>query len=109
MEDALTIEANVARSAAEAELAHVLGLSVTTPEEKRIALETLKALSAKHRELETRRKEITAPMDLAKKRVMSLFKPALEKLDVAISTHSIGGLSENDFVLAARIDRLASP
>jgi 4a-hydroxytetrahydrobiopterin dehydratase len=29
------------------------------------------------------------------------------RLDVALSTHSIGGLSQNDFVLAARIDRLA--
>jgi|SRR5690349_21179040 len=28
-------------------------------------------------------------------------------LDVAVSTHSIGGLSENDFILAAKIDLLA--
>lgn len=28
------------------------------------------------------------------------------RLDVALSTHSIGGLSKNDFILAARIDRL---
>jgi 4a-hydroxytetrahydrobiopterin dehydratase len=30
------------------------------------------------------------------------------RLTVALSTHSIGGLSLNDFILAARIDRLAS-
>jgi len=29
------------------------------------------------------------------------------KLEIALSTHSIGGLSENDFILAAKIDRLA--
>ncbi|HTF89099.1 MAG TPA: 4a-hydroxytetrahydrobiopterin dehydratase [Planctomycetota bacterium] len=29
------------------------------------------------------------------------------KLEVALSTHSVGGLSMNDFVLAARIDQLA--
>src|SRR5688572_18458377 len=28
------------------------------------------------------------------------------RLDVAISTHSIGGLSHNDFILTAKIDRL---
>ncbi|HVR35797.1 MAG TPA: 4a-hydroxytetrahydrobiopterin dehydratase [Methylomirabilota bacterium] len=30
------------------------------------------------------------------------------KVKVAISTHSIGGLSENDFILAARIDQIQS-
>jgi 4a-hydroxytetrahydrobiopterin dehydratase len=34
---------------------------------------------------------------------------AFGRLDVALSTHSIGGLSRNDFVLAAGIDRLAEP
>jgi 4a-hydroxytetrahydrobiopterin dehydratase len=29
------------------------------------------------------------------------------KLEIALTTHSVGGLSLNDFVLAARIDRLA--
>jgi len=28
-------------------------------------------------------------------------------LDVALTTHAIGGLSENDFILAAKIDQLA--
>lgn len=28
------------------------------------------------------------------------------KLRIGTSTHSVGGLSENDFILAARIDRL---
>jgi 4a-hydroxytetrahydrobiopterin dehydratase len=29
------------------------------------------------------------------------------KVEVELSTHSIGGLSENDFILAAKIDALA--
>jgi len=29
------------------------------------------------------------------------------RLDIRFSTHSIGGLSRNDFIRAARIDRLA--
>jgi hypothetical protein len=82
--EAITIEADVAANAAQAELLHVLSLPVGTPEEKRVALESLKQLSARHRELEKRRKELTAPIDESKKRVMSLFRPALEKLDKAI-------------------------
>ena len=29
-------------------------------------------------------------------------------LDVSLTTHAIGGLSENDFILAAKIDRLSA-
>src|ERR1700679_3565612 len=29
------------------------------------------------------------------------------KVDVTLSTHAIGGLSENDFILAAKIDEIA--
>lgn len=29
------------------------------------------------------------------------------KVEIELSTHSIGGLSENDFILAAKIDALA--
>ena len=31
------------------------------------------------------------------------------RLVVSLTTHAIGGLSRNDFVLAAKIDRLANP
>lgn len=31
------------------------------------------------------------------------------KLKVDLSTHAIGGLSENDFILAAKIDRVSEP
>ncbi len=30
-------------------------------------------------------------------------------LDVSLTTHAIGGLSENDFILAAKIDQLPRP
>jgi len=30
-----------------------------------------------------------------------------DRLDVVLTTHAIGGLSENDFIVAAKIDRLA--
>lgn len=30
-------------------------------------------------------------------------------MDVSVTTHAIGGLSENDFILAAKIDQLADP
>lgn len=31
------------------------------------------------------------------------------RLGISMSTHSIGGLSDNDFILAAKIDRLINP
>ncbi len=31
-----------------------------------------------------------------------------KKVKITLSTHSIGGLSENDFILAAKIDKLLS-
>ena len=34
------------------------------------------------------------------------FSVHYSKLDVTLWTHAIGGLSENDFILAAKIDRL---
>jgi 4a-hydroxytetrahydrobiopterin dehydratase len=34
------------------------------------------------------------------------FSVDYSKVDVTIWTHAIGGLSENDFILAAKIDRL---
>jgi 4a-hydroxytetrahydrobiopterin dehydratase len=34
------------------------------------------------------------------------FRVRWNRVDVTLSTHAIGGLSENDFILAAKIDRL---
>jgi len=35
------------------------------------------------------------------------FRVRYNLLEVSLSTHAIGGLSENDFILAAKIDQLA--
>lgn len=35
-----------------------------------------------------------------------LFIHSYKKLRITLSTHAIGGLSENDFILAAKIDKL---
>jgi hypothetical protein len=84
MEDAVSIEANVATNEATTELEHVLGLSVETPDQRRVALETLKQLSERHRSLDKRRKELTAPIDESKKRIIALFREPLTKLEAAI-------------------------
>ena len=36
-----------------------------------------------------------------------LFAVDIDKVDVELWTHAIGGLSENDFILAAKLDRVA--
>jgi len=36
-----------------------------------------------------------------------VFTVNLDKVDVELWTHAIGGLSENDFILAAKLDRAA--
>ncbi len=48
-----------------------------------MAGEELKTIKAKFKELEDRRKKITAPMDKAKKEVMDLFRKPLEMLEQA--------------------------
>jgi 4a-hydroxytetrahydrobiopterin dehydratase len=37
-----------------------------------------------------------------------VFTVAIEEVYVELWTHAIGGLSENDFILAAKLDRLAA-
>lgn len=34
---------------------------------------------------------------------------AFRRLTITLSTHAVGGLSDNDFILAAKIDRLLRP
>lgn len=43
----------------------------------------LKEIKNRYKELDDKRKEITAPLDVAKKAVMNLFKPILENLEEA--------------------------
>lgn len=85
-DDAMRIEAELAARDAQAESAHITALTIDTPEEFRIGLAALKELSAKHRELETKRKEATKPLDDAKKAIMAWFRPAVDSLDGAIRT-----------------------
>lgn len=37
-----------------------------------------------------------------------VFTVDIDKVDVALWTHAIGGLSDNDFILAAKLDRAAA-
>ena len=37
------------------------------------------------------------------------FRVRYSRLDLELTTHAIGGLSENDFILAAKIDELVVP
>jgi 4a-hydroxytetrahydrobiopterin dehydratase len=37
-----------------------------------------------------------------------VFTVDFDKVDVEVWTHAIGGLSENDFILAAKLDRVAT-
>jgi hypothetical protein len=50
-------------------------------EDRNLLAESLKEISAQKRQLEALRKTITRPMDDAKKRVMSLFRTPIERLD----------------------------
>ncbi len=47
-----------------------------------------------------------APLAEAEDHHPDLHLTGYRKLTIALSTHAIGGLSENDFILAAKIDQL---
>ena len=49
-----------------------------------------------------------APIAQAEDHHPDLHLTRYKRLTIELSTHSIGGLSENDFILAAKIDRLYS-
>jgi len=57
--------------------------TIDSPEMYEIAGEELRAIKAKYKTLEDRRKAITGPMDKAKKEVMDLFRKPLETLEKA--------------------------
>lgn len=82
--EAVRIEADLAKTQALAEKEHASALTVTTPEEYRVAVEALKQASAKHREIDAARKKATGPLDVAKKQIQEWFRPALDNLDGAI-------------------------
>lgn len=53
-------------------------VNITTHEQYEAAAEFLKAVKAKAKELDTKRKSLTAPLDESKRRIMDLFKGPLE-------------------------------
>lgn len=50
-----------------------------------------------------------APIAEAEDHHPDLHLTGYRKLTIELSTHAIGGLSENDFILAAKIDQLLTP
>ena len=60
-------------------------ITIENNDDLQFATEQMNKMSKRMKELETRRKEITAPMDQAKKSVMELFKPPIEAYKKAIS------------------------
>lgn len=82
--EAVKIEADLAKAQALVEREHAVALTVTTPEEYRVAAEALKQTCAKHRQIDEQRKKATKPLDEAKRQIMDWFRPALDNLDSAI-------------------------
>jgi len=68
---------------AENELQTVKSYVICNDQQYSGTADMLKSIKAKINTLETKRKDITSPMDSAKKAVMDLFRPALEKLEGA--------------------------
>lgn len=58
-------------------------ITISTQTELDLASVILKEVKLRYKELDAQRKEITTPLDDAKKAVMSLFKPPLELLEKA--------------------------
>jgi len=84
--ESVKIEADLAKAQALVEREHAVALTVTTPEEYRVAAEALKQTCAKHRQIDEQRKKATKPLDEAKRQIMDWFRPALDNLDSAISS-----------------------
>ncbi len=83
--EALKIEADLAVRQAQAERESVNGIVVTTPDDYRLAVATLKELAAKYRNLTKRRQEATKPLDAAKAAIMGWFRPAVDELELCLS------------------------
>ncbi len=58
-------------------------VAITTQPEYDIAGTLLQKIKGREKEIESKRKEITRPLDVAKKAVMDLFRAPLEKLGIA--------------------------
>ena len=85
-------------------LATALALVIDSPEMLEIAADDLRSIKTKIAELESRRKEITTPMDAAKKSVMDLFSKPTDVLKQAESAYKNAILtyqSEQERIAAA--------
>ena len=74
-------------------------LTISTQPEYEIAGDVLKEVKARYKELDTQRKEITKPIDTAKKAVMDLFSPPLsllEKAEMKIKGLMLGYTTEQE-------------
>lgn len=74
-------------------------LTITTQSEYEHAGEVLQEIKSRSKELDKQRKEITNPIDAAKKAVMDLFKPPielLEKAEAKIKNLMIGYTTEQE-------------
>lgn len=70
-------------TAATGYLAKAKQFVITTPDQYEKSAGLLKEIKAQAKELETKRKSITSPMDDAKKRVMDFFRGPIDSLDQA--------------------------
>lgn len=75
-----TEEAQEALGFAEVMVKEAADITIKTQEHYEGAAVTLKAVKAKYKEVEGKRKEITKPLDVARKAVMDLFRKPLELL-----------------------------
>jgi len=104
--ESLRIEAEVAVRQATEDREHVDALAVVTADDYRQAAEHLRALTAKYKELDERRKQATRPLDESKKAIMSWFRPAIDSLEFSIDALKARMTSYNERQVA--IERQAS-
>jgi len=85
-QDEIRIEADLAKREADTERLHALSFAITNGDEYKAAVNLLKELSAKSREIDEKRKSATRPLDEAKAAVLGWWRPAVDNLQSAIST-----------------------
>lgn len=86
IDEAIRIEADLAKREALTEKEHASALVLATDGEYAAAVETLRVLSEKRKEVDEKRKTATRPLDEAKKTIMDWWRPAMDNLDGAIGS-----------------------
>lgn len=85
IDEAIRIEADLAKREALTEREHAAALTLGSDGEYAAAVEALRVLSAKRAAADEKRKTATRPLDEAKKTIMDWWRPAMDNLDGAIS------------------------